>query len=181
MTTINKAGFYEHNNYGGAMSTFSLGTTVINSFNNMNNEISSIKVSDEGTYLAIWDTVNTVGSFYILRGPIDVPNLNVIGWNDRIRSSSLGTPPAGGVTLFADANGLGKFAFRSTDSSDLAFQIGNDKLSSIRLFPRTLIQIFRDINYGGPVEEHDNPSYTNSILLNVNNNDWASSIKLIYF
>ena len=144
----------------------------------LGNKLSSLQIVGQYEGVELFNGYNFTGKSYIFRNPTRITNLSDYGINDSVKSArilNIGSSP--GVTLFQDRNQTGKCQHFLTGSyPNLNDQpIGNDTTSSILLYPKTVIEIFKDTNYYNRIEVYRN-DYPYVQFINVVFNDAASSI-----
>ena len=144
------------------------------------NTFSSIKPWMLFYTVTVYDGYNFTGNSYTFRYPTEVANLSDYGLNDDIKSlkaTYIGNL-MGAVTLYRDSNAKGKSQYFTPGSySNLKNQpIGGDTVSSIHLYPKTTIEIFRYSDYRNRIEVFTNNTIADVQLIKVANNDKASSI-----
>jgi hypothetical protein len=78
--------FYEKSWFGGRSRTYGTGSYNLDDYDGLDRNVSSIKI-ENGYTLTVWDEPGQRGNRYTFTGSSG--NLNLNGWNDRIRSFSI--------------------------------------------------------------------------------------------
>jgi hypothetical protein len=161
---------YEHTDYGGYEQCFASGAGI-NSLGRFSNRISSVRILGRGS-ITLYEHPNFQGREISIRS--DVSDLRRFGfWNDEADSVRVSFGGGGRsrdryddrrddrrdnrssgddrVCFYehADFRGESECWDSGVDLSDLRSTRWNDRISSVRIFGRTRVALFEDINYGG--------------------------------
>lgn len=175
------ATLYSNSNFSGnsvsiTTSISSIADLALWSFNNVASSILTYSATSNFE-INLHDGVNFTGSSLKVRYPLTISNLSDYGFNDKV--SSISTNNGGPYYAIAcrDKNSGGlKVYFPQGSYNNLGnTPLGNDRLSSLVIPSPVLVTLCRDINLAGPREYIQNTSGDQQII-NVTNNDWASSM-----
>lgn len=148
--------FYEHPNFGGQYFCESVGTNR-DVPRDANDRISSIRIFGNASVTVFQDTDFRNAS---MRFDVDQPNLERVGWDDRISSfrvsarryggGSWGRPttPSSGACFYEDPDFRGDYFCASVGSNTSQVpDDANDRISSIRVFGNASVTVFQDVNF----------------------------------
>jgi hypothetical protein len=181
----NEVIFYWDSNYEGESLSFSCSESVnnlshwsiINTNQNWNDKISSLKVGENAQVTLYWDS-NYEGDYKAFSGfcttDYNISSLSNIGWNDEVTSfhvtevpdcpTNAIIPKPGEVIVYWDSNFEGEFlsfSIYTEDSKDayasnlshyyapISDQTWNDKISSLKVGEEIRVILFKDSNFHG--------------------------------
>jgi Beta/Gamma crystallin len=143
------------------------------------NMASSLQLFDSNYTVTLYDGANYTGQSITFRYPQQISNLQDYGFNDKTSSIKCELASPYFVILYKDANGQGKSSYLTIGSySSLSNSIGNDIVSSVLLTPGMRVALYKDANFGGTYETHQNNTAA-PVIINLTYNDSASSA-LVY-
>jgi hypothetical protein len=151
--------FYEDIDFGGRYFCANPGATLDRVPAGTNDRISSIRLFGD-VEVSVYRNPGFEGSSRLFTG--DVNDLRRAGWNDRISSFIVSAPrnsrpiwsrgslPQTGVCFYEHANFAGEYFCARLGTNMALVPVGtNDKISSIRLFGRAEVLVFRDAGFQG--------------------------------
>lgn len=185
------ATFYTNSNYGGSALQLTTTNFSVNLSSTVFYDAISSFLIEPGVYVAFtfWDTASSSEKIRTLRGPLAV--LNLSSWNINDKSRRLyaevpSDPISYGAQIYSDSNTTGNAAYiwssiGAAHNWSLPYLYPNDAVSSIRIWPRTRIYVFKDANQSGTWTFFDNTSYTDTTDVNLVGswNDVASSFQIL--
>lgn len=146
------------------------------------NMISSMELYNTAYIITVYTGYNYSGTSWVLRAPTNVSDFSKYGINDAIKSvkAVLVGYPSYGVTLFRDSNQSSRSQYFTVgDYPDFSsLPIGGDTVSSLYLYPKTAVQIFRHANYLNITDLLVNNTVSTVQSYAVASNDTASSMKV---
>ena len=143
-------------------------------------KFSSCAIYDLMYNIFIYDGVNYTGKVYILRYPMSVMKFSDYGFENSIKSIKIvpNNGTKGQVILSRELNNTGKSLWLiSGFYANLSVQpIGDNQVSSLYLYPKTQVFIFKDNYYLNLLETHTNNDPVQIQSVNLQNVKQASSI-----
>lgn len=192
MTTI--ALFYIDSNFGGTpfglLTTTNLSVADLSQgFPNLSNRISSLQCLDPNYVVQVFTGVNFTGTRWDFRAPTVARSLSQYGLNDNIKSvrAVYDARNIGTATFFQDFNLTGKSMYAPgnaktiiSDNTPNTGAIGNDTLSSMWLYDRTKVTLYRDTFFVNQLGNPITNTTGNTIIVNLPSdlNDRCSSYRV---
>lgn len=186
--------FYVDKNLGGT--AFPLLTTanfsiadLSQGIPNLSNRISCIQCLDPNYLVEVFTGVNFTGTRWRLRAPTIAKDLSQYGINDSIKSvrAIFDGATFGVATFFEDSNLNGRSMYAPGNASTIISDniantgvIRNDTLSSLWLYDRTKVTLYRDTFYVNQLGDPIINTTGNTISVNLpsNLNDRCSSYRV---
>lgn len=166
---INVPMIYEHAGFAGASQALPAGRYPMHRISIGNDRLSSLRVPP-GWTVTLYRDDNYGGPNLIVTG-----DLTYVGdaYNDWTSSIEVQGPSLAGVAIYPDADFRGREQVLAPGKYDLAdLQIGNDRLSSLRVPSGWSVTLYRDAGFSGPsMTFTSDTNYVGDAY-----NDWASSI-----